>query len=334
MPFADPEIVTTQWPDSVSDVSQQPVARLICARLSQVDGPVFDAMLRIRDRTVPHICSDGLRVALLHMSGWFVEWSEGPASGIRTLLDRVSRERRHQGLQVLHHSMGQPRLFQPWIGAIVQSDEGPTAFARRLFALQDRQLRSTEPEPATVWMRLCAPPAADMPFSTLGFSRATVLSAKGAHGFDFLQSLAAQERRTLCRRRFAGSSDAARDVASDYLDLPDVGPAGWRLVANARKGLTLGMAHAFLPDHAAVVLLLCDDPWRNRKLLEGVLVACRQVHHAPVIVGLGAHGHVEPELQELVERQGLTWLTACSPQQHPDAVDLWTALRPVLLQIG
>ncbi len=334
MSSADSETPATHWPDSASEVPLQAVARLIYASLSKVDGPVLDEMRRIRDHAVVHNQAAGLRVALLHMSGWFVEWIEGPEVGIRALLDRVAQDRRHQGLQVVHHSSGRPRLFRPWIGAIVQSDEGPTAFARRLFALQDRQVRATALEPASVWLRLCSPPAADMPLTDGAFPRAMLLSAQGAHAFDLLQTLATHQRRPLVRRRFAGAADAARDVESDYLDLPALGQAGWRLVANARKGLAMGMAHAFLPDHAAVVLLLGDDAARNQHLVERVLSANRQVHHAPVIVGLGTHAQVTPELQELVERQGLPWVAARSPLQRPDAQDLWAVLQPVLQQIG
>jgi hypothetical protein len=331
---AENERVATHWPDSDSEMPLQAVSRLIYASLSKVDGSVLDEMRRIRDHAVVHNQAAGLRVALLHMSGWFVEWIEGPEVGIRALLDRVAQDTRHQGLQVVHHSLGRPRLFRPWIGAIVQADEGPTAFARRLFALQDRQVRQAGLEPASVWLRLCSPPARDMPVPDGIFPRAMLLSSQGAQAFELLQTVAQTVRRPLVRRRFAGAADDARDVESDYLDLPALGPAGWRLIANARKGLAMGMAHAFMPDHAAVVLRLCDDAERNALIVEGVLAACRQVHHAPVFVALGTHDTVTPALQELVERQGLPWLAAVSPLRRPEPQDLWAVLQPALLQIG
>ncbi|WP_310564740.1 BLUF domain-containing protein [Hydrogenophaga sp.] len=334
MSSADQDSSATHWPDSASEVPLQVVSRLIYASLSKVDEHVLDEMRRIRDHAVVHNQAAGLRVALLHMSGWFVEWIEGPEAGIRALLDRVAQDPRHQGLQVVHHSRGKPRLFRPWIGSIVQSDEGPTAFARRLFALQDRQVRQSALEPASVWLRLCSPPAVDMPLTDGAFPRAMLLSAQGAQAFELLQTLAAQLKRPLVCRRFAGAADAARDVESDYLDLPALGQTGWRLVANARKGLAMGMAHAFLPDHAAVVLLLSDDAARNQHLVDRVLAANQQVHHVPVIVGLGTHDQVTPALQEQVERQGLPWVAARSPLRRPDAMDLWAVLQPVLAQIA
>lgn len=331
---SETELAITHWPDSASEVPLQAVSRLIYASLCKVDGPRLDEMRRIRDQAARRNQPAGLRVALLHMSGWFVEWIEGPEAGIRALLDHVAQDPRHQGLQVVHHSVGRPRLFHPWIGTLVQSDEGPTAFARRLFALLDRQARDRASEPAQVWSRLCSPLAPDMPQTVGVLAQAMLLSAHGAHGFELLQAVAQHHQRSLVRRRFAGAADDAPDVESDYLDLPALGRSGWRMVANARKGLAMGMAHADLPDHAAVVLLLGDDAARNWHLVERVLSASRQVHHAPTIVGLGTHAQVAPELQALVERQGLPWVSARSPLQRPDAMDLWAVLQPVLQQIG
>lgn len=334
MPHSDPDRSPTHWPDNGAEVPLQAVSRLIYASLANVNGPVLDEMRRIRDRAVFNNQPAGLRVALLHMSGWFVEWIEGTAPGIRALLDRVARDRRHQGLRVVHQSVGRPRLFRPWIGALVQGDEGPSAFARRLFALEADLQHAQESEPASVWLRLCAPPAPDMPVPAGLFPRAMLISAHGTQAFDVLTALASRFRRPLVRRRFAGAADEVRDVESDYLDLAASGQAGWRLIAQARKGLAMGVAHAFLPDHAAVVVIVGEHPERNRLVIERVLLACRQVHHAPVIIGLGTAGNVTPELQELVERQGLPWLPAISPESQPGPLDLWSALEPVLLRLG
>ena len=91
----------------------------------------------------------------------------------------------------------------------------------------------------------------------------------------------------------------------------------------------MGMTHAFLPDYATVVLLLDADPAHNHRLVERVLSACRQVHHAPVMVGVGAPDWVTPELKDLVERQGLAWLPVPTRVAQPEAADVWGALAPV-----
>lgn len=320
----------TQWPDSNGEVPLQPLSRLIYASMSLVDGPVLDEMRRIRDHAVVRNQERGIRVALLHMNGWFVEWIEGPEAAIQTLLNRVAQDHRHQGLRVIHRSFGRPRLFKPWIGAIVQSSERHDAFGLRVFALQDRFESGEQMEPASVWLNLCSPPTPDMRTPMGGFPRVMLLSARGAIGFDLLQWLARTRSLEMVRRRFAGAAADAPDVESDLLDLPDQGPRGMRLIVNARKGLAMGMTHAFLPDYAAVVLLLDRDATANQRIVDRVLSACRQVHHVPTIVGLGTRVELTSDLMEQVERQGMAWRDACTRSSQPDLAGYWAALQPVL----
>lgn len=320
----------TQWPDSSAEVPLQPVSRLIYASVSLVDGPVLEEMRRIRDHAVVHNLAQGIRVALLYMNGWFVEWIEGPEAAIQALLNRVAQDRRHQGLRVIHNSFGRPRLFKPWIGAIVQSSERRDAFGLRVFALQDRFESGEQLEPASVWLNLCSPPATNMRTSLGGYPRVMLLSARGAKVFDLLQWLARTGSHELVRRRFAGAAADAPDVESDLLDLPEQGPKGLRLIANARKGLAMGMTHAFLPDYAAVVLLLSGEARANQRIVDRVLSACRQVHHVPTLVGLGTQEELTNDLMEQVERQGLAWRTARTHTTEPDLAGYWAALQPVL----
>lgn len=326
----DSELTPTQWPEGNSDVPLQPVKRLIYASVSNVQGSAFDEMRRIREHAVVRNQALGIRVALLYMCGWFVEWIEGPAPSIQDLMHRVSQDTRHHGLKVIHRSVGQPRLFRPWIGSIVQTNETPTQFAQRVFAQHERFASGEVQEPASVWLGLCSPPDADMPMMAANWPRVMLLSARGAQGFDLLEWLARETQRKLVRRRFAGAPEDGGDVESDYLDLPAHGTRGLRLLANARKGLAMGMTHAFLPDYAAIVVLLHTDLETNLRIIERVLGACRQVHHMPAIVGLGTHATVRPELKELVERQGVLWIGAPSRMAMPELSDLWETLDPVL----
>lgn len=329
MASADYDQTSTQWPEGNSDVPLQPVKRLIYASVSNVQGSAFDEMRRIREHAVVRNQALGLRIALLYMCGWFVEWIEGPAPAIQDLMHRVSQDTRHHGLKVIHRSVGQPRLFRPWIGSIVQTSETPTQFAQRVFAQHERFAAGVVQEPASVWLGLCSSPDPDMPVDA-SWPRVMLLSARGAQGFDLLEWLSRETQRKLVRRRFAGAPEDGPDVESDYLDLPAHGGHGLRLLANARKGLAMGMTHAFLPDYAAIVLLLDKDLETNRRIIGRVLDACRQVHHTPAIVGLGTHATVVPELKELVERQGLLWIGAPSRMAMPELPDLWETLDPVL----
>ena len=334
MSSPEPERSLTTWPDTGSEVPVEPLTRVIYTSLSDVQGPVLDEMRRIRDHALRNNAVQGIRVALLHLNGAFVEWIEGPEDGIDALLARVVDDSRHHGMKVVHRSFGRPRLFRPWIGSIVQSPESAKQFAQRVFKEAENHAKNESSEPATVWWRLSSPPALDMPRPWGRNPRAMMLSAQGHGVFELLAWVARDGQRSLVRRRFAGGADEAPDVESDYVDLPETGPKGWRLIANARKGLAMGMAHAFLPDYAAVVVVLDGSASRNQRILERVIAACHQVHHAPVIVGLGGQASVTGALQETVERQGLPWLAAPCASDTPGLSELWQALEPALLQLG
>ena len=146
--------------------------------------------------------------------------------------------------------------------------------------------------------------------------------------------LAKASQGSVAHRRFAGGVKDALDVESDYLDLPDQGPQGRRLIANARKGLAMGMTHAFLPDHAAVVLLLDADAEHNQRLLERLLVVCQQVRHRPAIIGLGADACFAPELRFATEARGQPWLEARTGAGAASHGQLWSALKTVLDRLG
>lgn len=324
---------STQWPDSQSDASVEMVGRLIYASLSQVDGPVLQEMRRIRDQAVRNNTPAGLKVALLHIQGWFVEWIEGPDDAMDALLARVDQDARHHSLRVLHRSVGRPRLFRPWIGAIVQSDDTMQQVGRRVIDLQYRAGSDETAEPASVWLALCSPPGRDMRPSVGAYPHVMMLSATGTAAFDLVSWVAHRSGLPLVRRRFAGAADDVPDVGSDYLDLPGLGAQGMRLIANARRGLAMGMTHAFLPDHAAVVLLMDEDVAYSRRLVERMLAACRQVFRSPVIVAAGHAGAIGQEMQALADRQGVPWI-AVDLGPRPSLAHTWRVLVPVLARLG
>jgi hypothetical protein len=334
MSSPEPDRSVTYWPDTGSEVPVESLTRVICTSLSDVQGPVLEEMRRIRDHALRNNATHGIRVALLHLNGAFVEWIEGPEEGIDALLARVVDDSRHHGMKVVHRSFGRPRLFRPWIGSIVQSPESAKQFAQRVFKEAETHAKGEATEPSIVWSRLSSPPAPDMPRPLGNNPRAMVLSAQGHGAFELLTWVARNGQRSLVRRRFAGGADAAPDVESDYVDLPETGPKGWRLIANARKGLAMGMTHAFLPEYTAVVVLLDGSASRNQRILDRVIAACRQVHHTPVIVALGGPASVTSELQNSVERQGFPWLAAICPSDTPELPELWQALEPAMLKLG
>ena len=331
----DPD--NTHWPESGSDLAAQDVGRLIYASISSVDGPVLDEMRRIRDHALVHNAQHGLRVVLMHKCGWFVEWIEGPPAGIQALVERVTPDQRHRSLKIVHESVGQPRLFKPWIGSIAETTESTGEFARRVMALHERHVRGKGYEPASVWRSLCSPLPGHVEVAAARegtYQRVMMMSARHTGAFDLLHWLANDTERAVVHRRFAGGVKDALDVESDYLDLPDQGPQGRRLIANARKGLAMGMTHAFLPDYAAVVLLLQPDPELNQRLLGRLLLTCQQIRHQPVMIGLGADAWFTPGLRSTTEDRGQRWIEARTGDSEPNNAQLWKALKTVLDQLG
>jgi len=332
---ANPDSQPSDWPDSEGIEADEPVLRLIYASVSRLQGPVLAEMRRIRDQAGRRNGPEGVRVALLHKAGWFVQWAEGPESAIDGLIGRVATDPRHHGLQVLHRSVGRRRLFKPWIGAIAQGDDGPSVMASRVARLARAQELHPTQEPAQVWALLCAPPQADMPRPGGAKLRVMLLSARGRQAFDLLRWLSEKYRRPLVARRFAAAADDVPDVASDYLDLSheDV-PGGLRLIAQARQSLSMGVAHAFIPDHGAIVLWLDGDAGHNRKLTERLLKVCDQVQHRPVIVGLGVPQAWQGGLADQVQKMGHVWLEAPVASGTASDAHHWSSLAPVLRRLA
>lgn len=331
LPEQDPD--QTHWPDSGSDLSSLDVGRLIYASISAVDGPVLEEMRRIRDHAVLHNKTHNIRVALMHRCGWFVEWIEGPPAGIQELLGRVTLDERHRSLKIVHESVGKPRLFKPWIGSIAEPNESTGEFARRVMALHERHIRGKGYEPASIWRSLCSPLPGHVEVAAAReglYQRVMMMSAARTDAFALLHWVARHMERPVVHRRFTGAARDALDVESDYVDLPDQAAQGRRLIANARKGLAMGMTHAFLPDYAAVVIVLDADAQRNEHLLERTLTACQQVHHQPAIIGLGANGHFSDTLRSTVEARGLRWHEARTGEREPDMSEQWWALKQAL----
>ncbi len=323
------------WPDSDGTPADVPVLRVIYTSISRLQGPVLAEMRLIRDQAGRRNGPEGIRVALLFKSGYFVQWAEGPPAAVDQLLDRVAGDPRHHRLQVLHRSLGRRRLFRPWIGAIVQSDEPPAVMAARVQRMLKRPEQVATREPAEVWASLCSPPQPDMPRPGGAGLRVMLLSARGRHSFDLLRWVADHYRRPIVSRRFAAAADDVPDVASDYIDLPhDDMPGGLRLVAHARQSLAMGVAHAFLPDHGAVVIRLDGELERNRQLVDRLMGVCDQVQHRLPIVGLGSLNSGQDELARRVRDMGHEWLEATVPAGLVSEARHWACLTPVLSRLA
>lgn len=323
--------IPQDWQDSNPPPRGDVVERLMYASVSCVEGSAFEEMQRIRAHALQRNVADRVHVALLHQCGWFMEWMEGPAAGVRAVMSRVARDARHRQLKLLHTSRGARRLTEPWSMAIVQTQERPTAFAQRVITLREEHRRGLVADPATVWRRLSTPlthPGATEQAAADRFQRVMVCAAEGTSSFDMVRWLGEQHGAEVVHRRFAGSRADALDVGTDYVDL-DSGSVVRRVIAMARNGLQIGLTQAFLPDYSHVIVLLSDDAARNEQLLQRLVAACARLDHRPVLIGLGPMDCEHAELQRLAHAGGLVYLDS-ELAGALDAESLWSAAEPLL----
>ena len=314
--------------------SQRPreeVDRLMYASRSLVTGSVFAEMQKIRAHALQRNMADSVHVALLHQSGWFMEWIEGPSHGVRALMSRVVADPRHQDLHLLHRSSGPRRLSEPWSMALVQTKEAGDDFSIRVTTLRDELRQGRKVDPASVWRRLSTPlthPGASEQARSDRFQRVMVCAAQGADSFNLVHHLGTVHQAEVVHRRFVGAHADALDVATDYVDL-EVGAVVRRVVAMARNGLQIGLTRAFLTDYSHVILLLCGVPARDQGLIERLVSACAHLQHRPVLVGLGPLECDHVSLQRLAHAGGLVYLD-CDLAGDIDSETLWAAAEPAL----
>lgn len=309
------------------DLSQidpdEQVARVIYASQSTVTGPIYSELERIRSAALRNNVPLNVFTALLHQSGWFVQWKEGPEEAIRRLMERVACDARHAGLRMVHASFGPRLLAGPWSMAVVQSTEAFEQMGLRVQALQAQLTGGRQESPPSVWRRLSTPAShagAAHQDREGAFHRVMVVAASGMASFDLVQWLAQRCREPLVHRRFAGARDL--DVGTDYVDFEDDGRL-LRVIAMSRRGLSVPLTRAFLPDYAHILVLLSGEPRSDEAILHRLARACAHAVPAPVLVGIGTEAQVLARAEREARRLGLDW---CSVQADPhDAEGSWRA---------
>lgn len=306
------------------DAEPVPVARILYASQSRIEGPVYAQMERIRACAVRHNEPLGVYTALAHQSGWFLQWKEGPPDAVRQVMERVLQDPRHHGARIMHRSTGARLLPGIWSMSIVQCNDSAAEFEARVNQVDAVRLRGLQYAPAVAWRMLSTPlrhPCADRQDTPGVFRRVMVCSAGGEDSFALVQHLAWQHRQEVVRRRFAGPQQL--DVGSNYTDLPD-GDGAVRVIAMARNGLGLGITRALLADYPLVVLWCCGSDVHDLDLMERVVQACASTPTPPVLMGLGASPAANRTMFQLARRGGVIYLDA-APAQGPDAA--WEAIQ-------
>jgi hypothetical protein len=309
--------------------AEGPVARIMYASQASIRHSVYQEMEKIRASALKHNEPAGVATALLHQSGWFVQWKEGPAAALQKIMDRVASDVRHFDLRVVHRSRGPRLLTGPWSMAIVQSNETPSQMEMRVQQLKQQVDAGLQFSPPAVWRRLSTPmkhPGAMRHQDPDAFQRVLVCAAAGMGSFELVRWLAERNSVDVVHRRFAGAIEL--DVGTDYVDFEQEDRV-WRVIAMARHGLHLPLTRAFIPDYSHVVLLLSIDPERNAQLMERVLRAYDSLTHPPGLIGVASRAEMHAIPAALARRHGLPYLTAVADSRVPEAS--WGEIEPLLM---
>lgn len=317
MPYADPT----------------PVRILIYASRSSLIGSVFAQMEAIRDAAARRNLALGLGTALLHQSGWFVQWLEGSAEAVQQVLDRVAPDPRHGAMHVLHDSVARRQLHHSWSMAVVHADEKPEEFATRVAALARDRAQGVAHAPAAVWRLLSTPLAhagARAHDDETLFCRTLVCAADLDESFELVRWLGQSRHVEVVRRRFAGVDTP--DVASDYVDFADDDGRVHRVIAMARNGTRIGLTRAFMADYGCIVMLRGSDARRDAYLLDLMTGACEGLLHRPVLVGVGEDVLSHGPLREAARARDLDYVSV-NVADRRDPAQVWRVLEPVVSQI-
>jgi hypothetical protein len=304
------------------------VARIVYASQARIDGSVYAQMESIRANAVRHNEPAGIHTALLYQSGCFVQWTEGPGDALLRLMDHVSGDRRHDGMRIVHSSRGPRLLAGPWSMAIVQCNDSPVEMMARVHRLREMMEANSQCSPPAAWRQLSTPmrhPGAAHQADPDAFQRVLVCAAWSNESFELVDWLARRTKQEVVHRRFAGAQDL--DVGTDLVDFAEEDRV-MRVIAMARKGLTLPLTRAFLPDYSHLLLLLCGDRQHDVALLHRIAEACARLPSPPVLLGVAQDEATHDEPFATAHRLGLIYLE-CKARLD-DSAAVWAATYPVL----
>jgi hypothetical protein len=304
------------------------VARIVYASQARIGSSVYAEMERIRANALRHNGPAGIHTALLYQSGCFVQWGEGPGDALLRLMDHVSADRRHEAMRIVHSSRGPRLLAGPWSMAIVKCNDTPLEMMARVNRLRAAMDAGTQYSPPAVWRQLSTPlrNAGGMHQADPdAFQRILVCSSWANESFELVDWLARRTRQEVVHRRFAGAQDL--DVGTDLVDFQEYERV-MRVIAMARKGLTLSLTRAFLPDYSHLMLLFCGERQYDLALLHRAVEACAGLACPPVLLGVAKDAAAHEEPFAVAHRLGLIYLGCTARPDSP--ADVWDATYPLL----
>jgi hypothetical protein len=247
------------------------VLRVICASVSLVRSSVMDEMLGMRRDVRAFNTDHDLRSALLHCSGWFFQWHEGPIASVEKMMHIADGDPRHHRPRVLHRSLGKRTLTETLQIAATHGTDKPTDVARRLFQLVKGQAVEPGAQPRELWQQIAAPlylpPGAAHP--PLVRQHVVAVTSEFTGAVDLVRTLGERFDLPVTYQRFANDEPRSTDVGAAYIDLPGEGQVT-RLHALSRRSLAHPMVRMMLSELNCVVLMLGERVEAARVLARDV----------------------------------------------------------------
>lgn len=309
------------------------VERVVTASICHIREGIFSQMENIRAASLQNNAIHDIRAVLLHQSGWFLHWMEGPAPSVRGLLQILAHDPRHHSPHTLHTSRGRRILPTPWSMMMSQATESAVHFGRRVMTLREQFEKGTQYAPSSVLRRLSAPmqlaQAQGLP-DPEAFHRVGIAAAGGNEAFAMIAWLAQRSGSAVARRRFAG--EQGMDGSSEYVEFME-GNHPCRMIAVARNGLAHGLRRAFLPDWPHFVMLFCGTPKFDDAFMARMVAACEGLPVTPTLLGIAPDAATHARMQGMAAEARLAY-AAASTARPDDCSAIWTAVHEQLQRAG
>ncbi|MES2633482.1 MAG: hypothetical protein V4669_10955 [Pseudomonadota bacterium] len=260
------------------------VHRVMIASVTRVAGSAVDELLALRPWLVKFNGARGLRSAILHAGGWFVQWHEGSAEAVEQGIARAEALTGHRHSRIVHRSVGAAVLSETLNIAALSNGDKATTMARRIYRIEREALLGHAMEPLEIWRSLIAPCRKDESSPLAPSSRRHVLAVtSGANeSTDLVRSLALRYGVPVSYQRFAAGDRRAADAGAAFTDLPSP-DAGTRVHSLSRGALLNTMCRLSFANMQAMVLLLGERPGAAASLADGVVDMLRATRLRPSV---------------------------------------------------
>ncbi len=286
------------------------VLRLICASEATRQDRPYAQLEAIRSKSMPFNEERQVSAALLYMAGWYLQWLEGREQDVLEVVERISFDKRHAKLRVLHHGFGPRLLADPWNMGMIQPNECHVDIGARVNQLRAHLIRGHQYSPVSVWRRVTMPMHASGRGNEALKSpplRIMLTSALGHQSHAFVSWMAERFATSAVEHRYAGPNTP--DLGLTYVDFVQ-GSNSCRLVAAARHCLSIGLSKIMHSDFSHWLCLFSGDVQRDDELIERVVKAFAGSRSKPRVIGIAAPDTEGQPIAQRLRASGFEYVQA------------------------